>query len=151
LNQTLKKCRLREILNLRWQKVDFECALLLLEDSKTGRKSVVLGIAAMSILAQLPKATEYVFPGASGNTPRTDLKRPWSMIRRRAGLEGFRLHDLRHSYASVGVGGGLGLPIVGKLLGHSQPNTTARYAHLADDPLRQASEKIAESITAAMR
>jgi integrase len=147
---TLTGCRLREILHLRWREVDFERALMLLEDSKSGRKSVVLGAAAMAILAQLPQAGDYVFPGAAGDKPRSDLKRPWSIIRRRAGLEGVRLHDLRHSYASVGIGAGLGLPVIGKLLGHTQPSTTARYAHLADDPLRQASEKIAASIVTAL-
>lgn len=146
----LTGCRLREILNLRWREVDFERALLLLENSKTGRKTVVLGEAAMAVLAKLPRAGDYVFPGGAGDAPRSDLKRPWKLIRRRAGLQGLRIHDLRHSYASVAAGAGLGLPIIGKLLGHSQPSTTQRYAHLADDPLRQASEKIAESITAAM-
>jgi hypothetical protein len=70
----------------------------------------------------------------------------WAAIRRRAGLDGVRLHDLRHSYASVGAGAGLGLPIIGRLLGHKQAATTARYAHLADDPLRRASELIAAHI-----
>ena len=97
----LTGCRLREILNLRWREVDFERGLLLLEDSKTGRKPVMLGVAAISILTVLPRVGEYVFLGAGGDKPRSDLKRPWSLVTRHAGLEGLRLHDLRHSYASV--------------------------------------------------
>ena len=96
----LTGCRLREILNLRWDEVDFERGLLLLADSKTGRKAVVLNGAALHVLSKLPRIGRYVFPGTIGDKPRTDLKRPWSMIRRRAGLDGVRLHDLRHSFAS---------------------------------------------------
>ena len=82
--------------------------------------------------------------------PRTDLKRPWTMITRQAGLDGLRIHDLRHSFASFGAGGGMGLPIVGKLLGHANTTTTARYAHLDADPLRRASNAIASTIAAAL-
>ncbi len=142
----LTGCRLREILHLRWREVDLERALLLLEDSKTGRKTVVLGEAAMAVLAKVPRAGDYVFPGGAGDAPRSDLKRPWKLIRRRAGLQGLRVHDLRHSYASVAAGAGLGLPIIGKLLGHTQFSTTTRYTHLADDPLRRASELVSAEI-----
>ena len=82
--------------------------------------------------------------------PRADLKRPWEAVSKRAGLNGVRLHDLRHTYASFGAGGGVGLPIIGKLLGHSQPSTTARYAHLDNDPLRRGSEHIGSRLAAAM-
>jgi integrase len=71
-------------------------------------------------------------------------------VSKRAGLDGVRLHDLRHTYASFGAGGGLGLPIIGKLLGHTQAATTARYAHLDNDPLRRASEHIGSRIAAAL-
>jgi integrase len=82
--------------------------------------------------------------------PRHDLNRPWRAVTKQANLVGVRLHDLRHTYASFGAGGGLGLPIIGRLLGHAQPATTARYAHLDSDPLRRASEAIAEQISAAL-
>jgi len=72
------------------------------------------------------------------------------MVTREAGLAGLRLHDLRHSFASFGAGGGLGPPIVGKLLGHANTVTTACYAHLDADPLRVASERIGGTIAAAM-
>jgi integrase len=89
-------------------------------------------------------------PGDDPEKPRTDLKRPWEAVAQHAGLDGVRLHDLRHTYASFGAGGGLGLPIIGKLLGHTQASTTARYAHLDNDPLRRASENIGGRIAAAL-
>jgi integrase len=142
--------RLGEILTLRWDYVAAERSLLFLPDSKTGRKTIVLNAPAMAILCELPRVGPYVVPGADPKRPRTDLKKPWGAIIKRAGLEGLRLHDLRHSFASIGAGGGMGLPIVGKLLGHSSPATTARYAHLDADPLRRASNSIGATIAAAM-
>ena len=82
--------------------------------------------------------------------PRSDLNRPWARIRAHAQLDGFRLHDLRHSFASVGASSGLGLTIVGKLLGHKDASTTARYAHLADDPLRRAADSISIALNLAL-
>lgn len=146
----LTGCRLREILNLRWQEIDFERGLLFLQDSKTGRKTVVLGAPAITVLKSLPHVGDCVFPGSDGTKPRSDLKRPWAAIKRHAGLTGLRIHDLRHSFASVGAGAGLGLPVIGRLLGHSQPGSTAQYAHLADEATRRASETIAGQIAAAM-
>jgi integrase len=143
-------CRLREVLHLRWEHVDFERGLLLLPDSKTGRKTVVLNAPALAILNELPRVGDYVIAGESDEKPRSDLKRPWSQITKHAGLEGLRIHDLRHSFASFGAGGGMGLPIVGKLLGHANSATTARYAHLDADPLRMASNRIGSTIAAAL-
>ena len=146
----LTGCRVGEILNLRWREVDLERGLLHLPDSKTGRKVVLLGEAAVKIIGSLPRVGEYVIFGTEPDQPRTDLKRPWNAIRARAGIKDVRLHDLRHSFASVGAGAGLGLPIIGKLLGHSQPRTTAKYAHLADDPLRRAAEEVSNKISVMM-
>jgi integrase len=147
-------CRLREILHLQWAHVDGERGLLFLPDSKTGRKTVILNAPALEVLAGLPRVGVYVITGQGAGTgdekPRADLKRPWEAVAKRAGLDGVRLHDLRHTYASFGAGGGLGLPIIGKLLGHSQAATTARYAHLDNDPLRRAAEVIGGQIAAAM-
>jgi integrase len=143
-------CRLREVLHLKWEQVDLERGLLFLADSKTGRKTVILNAPALAVLSGLDRIGSYVVPGDGPEKPRADLKRPWQAVARRAGLEGVRLHDLRHTYASFGAGGGLGLPIIGKLLGHTQASTTQRYAHLDADPLRRASEAIGGRIAAAL-
>ena len=88
--------------------------------------------------------------GSMVERPRSDLKKPWKAVSKRAGLTGVRIHDLRHTHASVGAGAGLGLPIIGKLLGHTQSATTQRYAHLDNDPLKKASEHIGSRLAAAM-
>jgi integrase len=142
----LTGCRLGEILNLQWPHVDFERGLLLLPDSKTGKKAVVIGAPALAVLASFPRLGRYVIGGMSPDKPRADLKRPWARICEAAELEGVRLHDLRHSFASAGAGAGLALPVIGKLLGHSQSATTQRYTHLADDPLRKAAERVSGDI-----
>jgi integrase len=143
-------CRLREILHLKWHQVDLERGLLFLADSKTGRKTVILNAPSLAVLASLNRLGSYVVPGDDPEKPRADLKRPWEAVAKRAELDGVRLHDLRHTYASFGAGGGLGLPIIGKLLGHTQASTTQRYAHLDADPLRRASEAIGGRIAAAL-
>jgi integrase len=135
-------CRLSEILELRWEHVDFERGLLFLPDSKTGRKTIVLNAPALAVLADLARipGNPHVIGGQKPGSAMTDLKRPWQRVCREAAISGVRLHDLRHTFASYGAGSSLGLPIIGKLLGHSQSATTARYAHLDADPLRRASE-----------
>ena len=143
-------CRLREILHLKWEQVDFERGLLFLAESKTGKKTIVLNAPALAVLAGMPRIGDFVIAGEAADRPRADLKRPWAMVTRQAKLEGLRLHDIRHSFASFGAGGGMGLPIVGKLLGHANATTTARYAHLDADPLRRASNAIGSTIAAAM-
>lgn len=150
----LTGCRLREILDLEWSHVDAERGLLFLPDSKTGRKTVVLSTAAQEVLTALPRLGRFVIAGRDAGTddekPRADLKKPWAAITKRAGLDGIRVHDLRHSFASVGAGSGLGLPVVGALLGHKDAKTTARYAHVAVDASRRAADAIAGQIAAAI-
>src|ERR1700720_1439536 len=128
--------------------------MLLLPDSKTGKKAIVLNAPAMDVLANLPRIGAYVIAGENAGTknerPRSDLKRPWQAVARRANFGSVRIHDLRHTHASVGAGAGLGLPIIGKLLGHAHATTTARYAHLDADPLRRASERIGLQLSKAM-
>lgn len=143
-------CRLREILSLRWECVDLERGCLFLPDSKSGRKTIILNAPALAVLNALERLGPYVVPGDELERPRHDLKRPWDAVTKRADLTGVRLHDLRHTYASFGAGGGLGLPIIGRLLGHSQAATTARYAHFDNDRLRRASKSIAGRIAAAL-
>jgi integrase len=91
----------------------------------------------------------YVFPGRRSGKPLRDLHRTWKAICKEADIEDLRIHDLRHSYASILVSAGLSLPVIGALLGHAQPSTTARYAHLFDDPLREATERVGAIVEAA--
>ncbi|WP_281302077.1 MULTISPECIES: site-specific integrase [unclassified Iodidimonas] len=142
----LTGCRLREILHLRWTEVDLERGLLNLPDSKTGRKTVYLSNAAIDVLAKLPRAGTYVVAGDDPQKPRSDLKRPWKRISNHAGISDVRIHDLRHTFASIGAAQGLSLQLIGKLLGHKSPETTARYAHLTEDPLRRALNDMSSSI-----
>lgn len=99
--------------------------------------------AAIAELEQLPD-NEYVIAGQVPGQFLTDLQRPWRRIRKKAGLNDVRIHDLRHTFASIAVGSGLSLPLIGKLLGHTQWQTTARYAHLADEPVREAANDVGD-------
>jgi integrase len=146
----LTGCRLREILHLRWTEIDFDRGMIFLPDSKTGRRAVLLPGPALAILYDLPRAGEYVIAGRGPDRPRHDLQRPWAAISKHARLDGVRLHDLRHSFAAIAAGNGLGLPIIGKLLGHRNVETTSRYAHLDQSPLRRACELIGNDIALAM-
>jgi integrase len=142
--------RLREILDLRWIDIDLERGVLALPDSKTGKKTVVLTGPALAVLAVVPRCSEYVIAGLDPERPRSDLAKPWRAIVKRAGLDGLRLHDLRHSFASVGVSANFGLPVIGALLGHARSETTARYAHAATDPMRHAANTIAGIIASGL-
>lgn len=145
----LTGCRMREILHLRWSDVDLERKVLLLPDSKTGAKLVYLSEHACEVLRSIPRTlgNPYVIEGQKPKSHRADLKKPWKRICREAELEDLRIHDLRHSFAAVGAGLGLSLPMIGKLLGHSQAATTARYAHLAADPMHEAAERIGSRLS----
>lgn len=145
-------CRLNEVLTLQWEHVDFEHRCLRLPDSKTGAKVVHIGTPAIEVLSALKALPDvpWVFPGRSLDEPIKHLHSTWSRVRKGAGLAGVRLHDLRHSFASVGAAGGLGLPIIGKVLGHAHVATTARYAHLADAPVKEAVNSISNNIAGAM-
>jgi integrase len=148
----LTGARLREILDAQWSHVDFERGVIFLPDSKTGRKTLYLSSAALEVLNGLPRLVDnpFIIAGAKEGAPRADLKKPWASICRVAGIEGARLHDLRHSFASIGAGASLGLPVIGKLLGHTQAATTHRYAHLDADPLRRANDEIGLRLISAL-
>ena len=137
----LTGCRVSEIEGLRWDEVDFESETLRLPDSKTGPRLIEMPRAVRNILVNLPaRQTEYVFPGRSG---RITLRWAWEIVRSEAGLNDLRLHDLRHSYATIAVNNGVPIPVLAKLLGHSTVWTTARYLHAS----RSDSAKAAELVT----
>lgn len=144
----LTGCRKSEILTLQWSYVNFDTGYLELPTSKTGQKRVPIGAPALELLASLPRIKDnpYVLPGEKKKKHLVGLPRVWQRIRKAAELDDVRLHDLRHSFASVGAGAGMGLQVVGKLLGHRSPTTTARYAHIADDPAKAAADRISRSI-----
>lgn len=174
----LTGARLREILEARWDYVDWDRGMMFLPDSKTGRKTLYLSDVALNILESVPRiaGNPHIIPGTKKGEARTDLKRPWAAIVRAAGLleldekpdtkakgkalgkhkriskakPSLRLHDLRHTFAATGAGSSLGLPVIGKLLGHSQARTTQRYAHLDADPMHKAANLIGAQIAAAI-
>ena len=148
----LTGCRRGEIVNLHWEHVDFERECLRLPDSKTGAKIVYLNAPARALLQDLPRmaGNPRVIPGMRVESASAAIDNVWPSVRKAAGLPDVRLHDLRHSFASVGAAGGLSLPIIGALLGHKHATTTARYAHLSADPLRAANDAVGARIAAAM-
>jgi integrase len=155
-------CRKNEVLSARWTWVDLDRGFLNLPDSKTGTKSVYLGPAAIYLLSSLPRVAgnSFIFPGHKDGDHFKALQHVWERVRIIAKLEPtqlpngkieqVRIHDLRHSFASFAISGGASLPMVGKLLGHSQWATTQRYAHLADSPLRRANDNAAGTAAAAL-
>lgn len=141
-----------EALSLQWSQVDFKRGAATLRDTKTGQSERELGAPAVDLLdamrAYRRRGNPYVFPGAKRGTHFQDVARAWYAVRHAAGLDDVRLHDLRHSHASVGASGGLGLPVIGALLGHLDSATTARYTHLADSATKRAADKVAGDIAA---
>jgi integrase len=148
----LTGARRGEIAGLQWQNVDFDQRCLRLPDSKTGAKIIYLNEPALDIIRSLPQLSNnlYVIPGNRVGARSGAIDRVWSRVRLAAALRDVRLHDLRHSFASIGVVDGLSLPIIGALLGHKHAATTARYAHLAPGPLRTANDAVGSRIAAAM-
>ncbi len=144
----LTGCRLSEIQKLQWEHVDLEAGELRLPDAKTGGRAVPLAPSAVRLLESLPRDEDncWVIAGKKPGSHLTDLQHPWRRIRARAELDDVRIHDLRHSFASRALALGEGLPMIGKLLGHTQVQTTARYAHLARDTVKASAARIGDSI-----
>ena len=146
----LTGCRLSEIVHLRWSEVHDDT--LALADSKTGPRKVPLNIQARRILERQPRdGSQFVFPSPF------DLSRPrclrlalWYRVRREAGIDDVRLHDLRHTHASHAVMNGVPVPVVSRLLGHTNVRMTLRYAHLGDREIEAAAERVGQSMGAMM-
>ena len=136
---------------LKCDYVDFEGGALHLPESKTGKKTVHIGAPALKVLASIDRleGNPWVITGRRPGSHLANLQHPWRRIRSRAGLDDVRIHDLRHTFASVAVSGGQGLPMIGKMLGHTQVQTTARY-HLATKPVKRATDDVSTTIGAAM-
>lgn len=162
----LTGCRRNEVLELRWEDVDFQAEEFRLRDSKAGPRAVSMPPAVAEVFRELQGVLEsgdrktpdgqrfparfrespWVFPGIRKNGRMANLNAPWRRIQEQAGLEGVRLHDLRHNYASRALSLGEGLPMIGRLLGHRDIDSTARYAHLARESVRTSTTRVAEDI-----
>lgn len=142
----LTGCRLSEIQTLKWEYIKEDG--IYLPDSKTGAKKVYIGQAVHDLLAKISPTPDnpYVIPGTIEGQHLKDMQRPWRRIRKKAELGDLRIHDIRHSFASFGLANGLSLAEIGKLLGHSQVQTTARYAHLAENIADRAANTASNAI-----
>jgi integrase len=154
----LTGCRPGEAMLATWAQFDSQPGFWIKPSTHTKQRRehrLPLGAPALQLIADIRDRRggialgDYVFPGRKSGRPLKQLRRCWGIVCKHAGLSGIRIYDLRHTFASTGAGGGLSLPLIGRLLGHTQARTTQRYAHLADDPLREAADKIATAISKA--
>jgi integrase len=140
-----------EITAIEWNHVDWQRRLIRLPDSKTNEpRTIHLSEAALEVLKTVPRIGRFVIAGAKPDEPYKNLGRAWIDIRANAGLADVRLHDLRHSYASLAAGRGVNLQMIGKLLGHKVPATTQRYAHLARDTVAAVNDELGAALQAAI-
>ncbi len=151
--QLLTGARLGEILNAEWSHIDFDRGVWTKPSHHTKQKRtehLPLGPQALTLLLTMRESADpespFLFPGDAPGKPLQEIKRFWRTTMKEAGIENYRRHDNRHTFASHLVSGGLSLEIIGRLLGHTNPNTTMRYAHLADDPLRAAATRFGDKI-----
>ena len=146
----LTGCRLSEILNLRWDDLDLKAGEIRLRDAKTGSRKVSLTPAALRVLSGLRRTgkSRWVFSGKNPKRRLSTLTPYWHLVRKEAGVEDVRIHDLRHSYASRALALGQSLTMIGRLLGHTDVGSTARYAHLARDAEKIAVTRVGDSIEA---
>ena len=154
----LTGCRPGEAMLATWAQFDAQPGFWIKPSSHTKQRKehrLPLSAPALQLIADIRarrgdiNPDDYVFPGRRPGQPLQQLRSCWDAVCKHAGLTDVRIYDLRHTFAATGAGGGLSLPLIGRLLGHTQHRTTQRYAHLADDPLREAADKIASAITKA--
>lgn len=152
--QLLTGARIGEVLTAKWEDIDLDRGVWTKPSHHTKQKRrehLPLSSAAVTLLSDMRAVhapqSSWLFPGRDLEQPYKDLKKFWRSVTKSAGLANYRIHDNRHTHASHLVSSGLSLPVVGKLLGHTNPSTTQRYAHLADDPLRQAADVMGKKIS----
>lgn len=150
----LTGARRGEVLSATWDQFDLETGIWTKPSAHTKQKKdhrVPLSAPALKLLSDM-RAKEvhstHVFPGRIPGEPIREIRKTWTSVCKQAGITNCRIHDLRHTYASILASAGMSLPVIGALLGHTQPNTTARYAHLFDDPLREATERVGRLVSA---
>jgi len=148
----LTGCRRNEIAGLKWDEVDFENGMLVLEDSKSGRSMRPLGTAALTLLQQIERTedSEFVFPADTGEGHFQGTKTPWARAIRKADLPGVTPHTLRHTIGSTAISTGEAMALTGAILGHSNPRSTAIYAHIQHEPSRKAANRVSKKIAAAL-
>jgi integrase len=140
-----------EVTAIQWDHIDWQRKIIRLPDSKTNEpRTIHLSDVAVEVLRTLPRIGPFVVAGAKAGQPYKNLSRAWGTAREYAGLQNVRLHDLRHSYASLAAGRGVSLQMIGKLLGHKVPATTMRYSHLARDQVSAINDELGEVMQAAI-
>jgi integrase len=140
-----------EITAVEWIHIDWDRRIIRLPDSKTNEpRTIHLSDAAIDVLKTVPRIGRFAIAGAKPDEPYKNLSRAWIVARSYAGLGDVRLHDLRHSYASLAAGRGVSLQMIGKLLGHKVPATTQRYAHLARDAVAAINDELGSAMQAAI-
>lgn len=149
----LTGARKSEILKLKWSQVDAQRGVIVLHQSKTGAREIVLSKQALDYFAKIPRIHDnpHVICGDRAGHHLTHLHKPWNRVRMDAGLQGVRIHDLRHTFASFAVNSGASLPLIGGLLGHAHPQTTARYAHLSHNPMAAVANSVGALVVSALK
>jgi integrase len=144
--------RLGEVLGLQWSMLDWQAGVARLPDSKTGAKTLYLPPPALALLQALPRpeGVPWRLPSRRHGQPLSNPHKPWYRLTAQAGLPGVRLHDLRHTWVSLGLRTGVGLDLLGKAVGHQHVATTQRYAHLAEDPLWQVAAQVGIAVQTAL-
>lgn len=148
----LTGARRGEILTLKWEYIDYEKQVIRLPDSKTGAKAINLNEPTIEVLQSIPIQVRnpYVIVGKIHGQPMVNIFKPWNLVRKAAGLDDFRIHDIRHSFASIAAESGASLLHIGKLLGHKKASTTERYAHIANAPVMKLNDTVGDFIKGTM-